>query len=278
MNFPFTEISIGNGALTGSAGIVKKVSDKTEIDLNASTGFRAPNLDDAGKVFDSAPGIVVVPNPALKPEYAWNVDLGISQGFGEIIHVSVNGFYTFLNNAMVRRDFIFNGEDSIVYNGELSKVEAMVNAGKAYVYGVQISLLANITRDVKLKSTLNLTSGEDQDGVPLRHVAPLFGSTHITYDRPKFKADFYSNYNGEMPFEKLAPSEAEKPYMYAADDNGNPFSPGWITLNLKLSYKITDWGTINAGVENMLDHGYRPYSSGIVSPGRNFVFSFRVTV
>jgi hemoglobin/transferrin/lactoferrin receptor protein len=278
LGFPFSEISLANDALTGSAGVVRKIKEKTELSANFSTGFRAPNLDDAGKVFESAPGIVVVPNPNLKPEYAWNVDLGITRNFGQFLHAEINGFYTFLNNAMVRRDFMFNGNDSIMYQDELSKVEAVVNTGSAQVYGIQINFLANITRNITLRSALNITDGNDQNNTPLRHVAPLFGSTHLMFSRPRFKADIYSNYNGRKSFEKMAPSEAEKPYMYAADENGNPFSPSWMTLNLKMSYNITEWAIVNAGVENILDRGYRPYSSGIVAPGRNFVFSLRVTV
>lgn len=36
-----------------------------------------PNIDDIGKVFESAPGNVVVPNNQLKPEYAWNYEIGV---------------------------------------------------------------------------------------------------------------------------------------------------------------------------------------------------------
>jgi hemoglobin/transferrin/lactoferrin receptor protein len=278
LGFPFNEISIANGAITGSAGIVRKLGERTELTANASTGFRAPNLDDAGKVFESAPGVVVVPNPDLKPEYAWNMDLGVTHNFGQFLHSEVNIFYTWLDRAMVRRDFLFNGNDSIMYQDEPSKVEAVVNAGSAEVYGVQLSMLANFTRDIKLKSTFNFTYGSDQDNIPLRHVAPFFGSTHLIYDRTQFKADLYANYNGTKPFEKMPPSETEKPDLYARDENGKPYSPGWITLNLKMSYNITRWAVLNAGIENIFDLGYRPYSSGIVAPGRNFIFSFRVTV
>jgi hemoglobin/transferrin/lactoferrin receptor protein len=165
-----------------------------------------------------------------------------------------------------------------MYQDELSKVEAVINAGSAIVYGIQLNLLANITRDIRFRSTLNVTDGQDQDDVPLRHVAPLFGSAHITFERTRIKADLYTNYNGPKKFSEMAPSESEKPYMYAADENGDPFSPAWATLNFKMSYNISRWGMINAGVENIFDHGYRPYSSGIVAPGRNFIISFRVTV
>jgi hemoglobin/transferrin/lactoferrin receptor protein len=277
-NVPFTELSMKNDALTGAAGIVVRPSETTQINLNASTGFRAPNLDDAGKIFDPVPGVVVVPNPDLKPEYAFNFDLGISKDLEDILHIDLTGFYTWLNNAMVRHDFLFNGEDSIIYNGELCKVQAITNASYARVYGTQINLLANITGWLSIKSVLNITKGTEKGGIPLRHAAPVFGSTHLIYTSSKLTADLYANYNGPRKYEDMAPSETEKPYMYAKDENGNPWSPRWFTLNLKVSYNVMKWGIINAGVENILDNRYRPYSSGIVASGRNFIFSLRVTL
>jgi len=277
-NFPFSGISVSNGALTGAAGIVFRPDEKMQLNFNTSTGFRAPNLDDAGKIFDSAPGIVVVPNPDLKPEYAYNLDLGISKVFAEILHLDLSCFHTWLKNAMVRHDFLFNGEDSIIYDSELSKVEAITNAGSARVYGVHINLQANITGYFSVKSTLNITEGREKTGVPLRHAAPLFGSTHLILDFSRLTADFYSSYNGPKKFRNMPPSEIEKPYLYATDTNGNPWSPGWFTLNLKVSYNITTRVSVNAGIENILDHRYRPYSSGIVAPGRNFIISLRINI
>ncbi|MBT6005247.1 MAG: TonB-dependent receptor, partial [Prolixibacteraceae bacterium] len=60
---------------------------------------------------------------------------------------------------------------------------------------------------------------------------------------------------------------------YAIDEMGKPFSPSWWTLNLKSSYQINRQLTFSSGIENILDHRYRTYSSGIISPGINFIFS-----
>jgi len=277
-NFPFTSISIKNSALTGSAGLVVRLKKSLKLNLNAATGFRAPNLDDAGKIFDSAPGIVVVPNPGLKPEYAYNIDLGISKSIGEILHLEITGFHTWLRNAMIRHDFLFNGQASITYNNQLSKVEAVTNAGSARAYGIHFSFQAKITGHVLLKSSLNITEGKEEGGVPLRHAAPVFGAVHLFTEYPKLKADLYSNYNGPRRFSKMPPSEIEKPYLYATDKNGNPWSPGWFTLNFKLSYTVAERYILNGGVENILDHRYRPYSSGIAAPGRNFIISARIII
>ncbi len=277
-NFPFDKISISNGAVTGSVGIVFRPDKNTQINVNGSTGFRSPNLDDAGKVFDSAPGIVVVPNPNLKPEYAWNAELGISREFSDVAQIEIAGFFTWLNNAMVRHDFLFDGQDSIIYGGELSKVEAVVNAGHAKVYGLAISTRVNISEGFMLRSSINITWGKEDNDVPLRHASPVFGATHLVYDRMGLKADLYAVYNGPKKFSGMAPSEISKPYLYATDSNGNPWSPGWYTLNFKISYDFAKWGTVNGGIENILDYRYRPYSSGIVAPGRNFIISLRVAI
>ncbi len=277
-NFPFDKISLSTTALNGSAGMVFRPNEKWQINLNASSGFRAPNIDDVAKIFDSEPGSVVVPNNDLDPEYAYNIDLGFIREFSDKFHFEITGFYTFLKNAMVRRDFVFNGQDSIMYDGQLSKVQAVVNASSATLYGLNMNLNAEIQKNFSFKTNLSYTFGQDFEDIPLRHVAPFFGSTRLVYENQHLKIDFYVNYNGEKPFDKLAPSEQSKTYMYAIDDNGNPYSPAWYTLNLKTSYRWNEHFIIFAGIGNILDHRYRPYSSGIVAPGRNFTLSLKYTI
>lgn len=274
-NFPYDNIFVNNSALNGSFGLVYRPEKSWQINLNLSTGFHAPNIDDIAKVFDSEPGSVVVPNDNLKPEYAYNADLGIQKEFEEIATFGITGFYTLLTDAMVRRDYTFNGQDSIMYDGEMSKVLAIVNADKAYIYGFNASVEFLLPYDFKLESIINYTHGEDQDGIPLRHVAPVFGSTRLNYARENLQLSVYGDYNGEIAYEDMAPSEQGKTHMYATDKNGNPYSPAWFTINFKASYHFTKWGTLNFGVENILDTRYRPYSSGIVAPGRNFIVGFR---
>ena len=78
-------------------------------------------MDDVSKVFDSEPGRVVVPNPELSPEYTYNLDLGISRLFADKVLVEVIGWGTLFRNALTIMPGTFNSEDSILYDGELSK-------------------------------------------------------------------------------------------------------------------------------------------------------------
>jgi hemoglobin/transferrin/lactoferrin receptor protein len=277
--FPYNSMKINDGALTGSAGVIFKPTEKWTVGVNFSTGFRAPNVDDAGKVFDSEPGFVIVPNPDLTAEYATNVELDIAKVFGDFLRIDVTGYYTILNNAMVRRNFTLNGQDSIMYDGEMSQVQAIQNAANATVYGVQAGMEIKLPSGFGFTSHFNYQKGEEEldDGTtsPLRHATPWFGISSVTFTAHKIKLDLYTMYTGEVAFKDLAQEEQGKTYMYAVDSDGNPYSPGWYTLNFKAMFQITENISVSAGLENMTDKRYRPYSSGIVAPGRNFILAFK---
>ena len=157
-------------------------------------------------------------------------------------------------------------------------MEAIVNAGHAKVYGLALNAQVNISESIMLRSSVNITEGKEDNDIPLRHASPVFGATHLVYDRMGIKADLYAVYNGPKKFSRMAPSETSKPYLYATDSNGNPWSPGWYTINLKISYDFSKWGTVNGGIENILNYRYRPYSSGIVAPGRNVIIALRLFI
>ena len=275
--FPFDTADLSTGALTGSLGLSWFPRVDLQITANTSTGFRAPNIDDVGKIFDSEPGSVVVPNPNLEPEYAYNAELGIQKNIKDRIVLKAATFYTYLVDALVRRDFQFNGMSEIEYNGELSNVQAIQNAAKAYVYGFEFGLEASLTNYISLVSNITFTEGieEEEDGSdsPGRHVAPTFGDVHLQWKNQKLKTDLFLNFNGEVAFDDLALSEQSKDYIYAIDKNGNPYTPSWYTLNFRSQYAITNALKTSLSLENITNQRYRSYSSGIVAPGTNFILA-----
>jgi len=277
--FPFTSANLNNGSLTGSLGFVFRPTNTFILSANLATAFRSPNVDDLGKVFDSEPGAVVVPNPDLEAEYAYNADISIAKLFGDIVKIDLTGYYTILKNAMVRRDFTINGLDSIVYDGEMSQVQAIQNAAIANVYGIQSGLEIKLPSGFGFSSDINYQKGEEEldNGTtsPSRHAAPWFGVSKLTYSAYKLNLKIYAVYSGEKKYEDLPEEEKGKTEIYAIDENGNPYSPAWYTLNFKAMYQFTEQLSISAGIENITDQRYRPYSSGIVAPGRNFVLSMK---
>ncbi len=278
--FPYTTANLNEGALTGSLGFVWRPTEKWAISMNGATGFRAPNVDDMGKVFDSEPGSVIVPNPGLRSEYAYNADLGVAKVFGESVKIDLTGYYTLLQNAMVRRDFTLNGMDSVVYDGATSKVQAIQNAAVATVYGLQAGLEIKFPKGFGFSSKFNAQIGEEEldDATvsPSRHAAPMFGVSRITYSAHNLNFELYGVYSGGKTYDQLPDEEKAKTEIYATDANGNPHSPVWYTLNFKALYRFSTNFTVSAGVENITDQRYRPYSSGMCGSGRNFILSLRV--
>ena len=278
-SFPFTTAKLNQGSLTGSLGFSYRPTDEWMIRINGATAFRSPNVDDMGKVFDSEPGAVTVPNPALEAEYAWNADLGVARKISDWGKIDLSVYYTLLENAMVRRNFTLDGMDSILYDGTLSQVQAIQNAAWAWIYGIQAGIEILLPGGFKLSSDINFQQGEEEldDGTtsPLRHAPPWFGVTRLSYQVRQVKLEWYAEYQGERSFADMPAEEKGKPEIYAVDINGNPYSPGWYTLNFKVMYPFATHFTLSAGMENITDQRYRPYSSGIAAAGRNVVFSVR---
>lgn len=274
-SFPFENADLSTGALTGSLGFSWFPKQDLQITFNGSTGFRAPNVDDIGKIFDSEPGSVVVPNPDLESEYAYNAEIGVQKNFKDLLVLKGAAFYTYLVDALVRRDFVFNGMTEIEYGGEMSNVQAIQNAARAYVYGFEFGMDAFLSDHWSLSSNLTITEGieEEEDGTdtPARHAAPTFGDFHVKWKNEKLTTDFFLNYNGEIAYDELALSEQSKDYMYAADTNGNPYSPSWYTLNFRSKYAFTSKFDAVVSLENITNQRYRTYSSGIVAAGSNLV-------
>jgi len=282
LNLPFDEANINTGALTGTAGINWNVNSSIAWKLNFSTAFRAPNIDDLGKVFDSEPGSVVVPNPDLESERAFSGELGLYMNLNDIVKLDISAYYTYLDNALVRRDYTLNGETEIVYDDELSTVQAIQNASSSRIYGFEAGLIVNIAKEVKLTSQYNVIGGTEREvdggAYPVRHVVPDFGNTHLTWKTRNCKFDLFANYSGGLSFEELSFSEREKPYLYVLDANGDPFSPSWYTMNLRAQFELTEFLSVITTLENITDQRYRTYSSGIAAAGQNLIVSLKYSL
>lgn len=279
--FPTVSTQNDNGALNGSLGIVYNPNDHFQAYLNTSTGFRAPNIDDIGKVFDSEPGSVIVPNVDLKPEYAYNGEVGFVWVIKNKIKLDAAGYYTYLRNALARANYTFNGQDSIVYESTLSRVQAVQNVSDANVYGVQAGFEWAFAKGWAVRSTISWQKGfefnvDSAAYFPKSHVAPLFGRTTLSYMTRRLKISAYAIYQGQMDFDDLPLRDRGDP-IFALDANGNSFTPSWYTLNVKMAYYFNNHLSTTVGVENITDQLYRTFGSGISAPGRNFTVSVKAT-
>jgi hemoglobin/transferrin/lactoferrin receptor protein len=294
---PYTEINQNNIAFTGNIGAVFLPSSKNKISTNISSGFRVPNIDDLAKIFESGTTgntrQVVVPNPDIKPERTYNIDINYLQGLGKHVRLEASAFYTWFIDALVMAPFSYNGKDSIIYNGVKSQVLANLNANKAFLYGFSAGLCFTL-KAVTLSSTIQYTQGRFEtdpnlpsqiyekqpngayrlvkkkvSSKPLDHIPPLFGKTSIRYEKAHFFAEFFAQYNGWKQLEDYN-ADGEDNAQYATADG----MPSWWTLNARMAYTFKNI-TVQLLVENITDRNYRQFASGFSAPGRNIVMALR---
>jgi len=274
IKFPFdATIKQDNTAVNGSLGIVIMPGHGWRIAANLASGFRAPNIDDLTKLNDSnsTDQLIVVPNPGLKPEYAYNAELNLEKTITDRFQIGVTGFYTLLKDAFVVSPFLYNNQDSIVFDGQLSAVHAMQNVENATIYGVEASMTARIVKSLSLRSNLTYTRGMITEGdIPLDHIPPLYGMTSLKLELNRFTGEFYSRYNAWKHIEDYSPG-GEDNQTYATADG----MPGWYTLNLRAGYQFNRFLNLQCSLENMLDKHYRNFASGISAPGRNLMVTLR---
>ena len=296
-SLPDTAVKQNNIAVTGNIGLVFNPHKNTTIRTALSSGFRAPNIDDLAKVFESSTAAkqVVFPNADLKPEYTYNLDLSISQTIADKITVELTGFYSLFRNAIIKAPFKINGQDSIIYNGVKSQVLASQNVNKANVYGFSAGLNATIISGLTLSSTISYTKGtyktdntktstlyeKQSNGTyalvnrnvstkPLDHIPPVIGKTSLAYQHEKFNTEINLLYNGWKRLDQYN-ADGEDNAQYATVDG----MPSWLTTNWKASVNCTKNLLLQVGIENIFDRNYRYFASGFSAGGRNYIIALR---
>ena len=270
---PVTDIRQSPFAVTGKLGLVYLPSEVFRMNVNLSSGFRAPNIDDLSRIFESstAQQRVIVPNADIKPEYTYNGDIGFSQQF-EKFRIEFSAFYTLFRNAIALAPYRLNGEDSIEYNGIRSAVYANSNVNKAYVTGFNARLRINFNARLSWDNTLSYTYvryvNDDGGRKPVEHIPPLLGEVSVHYQKAGF--EFFVMFNGWKKIRDYNP-DGEDNAQYATPEG----MPSWFTLNARTFYRFNKFLTLQFAIENILDRNYRYFASGFSAPGRNLVFAIR---
>lgn len=275
LDLPFNEARQNNLTYSGNIGATYKLHKAHFVTGSVSTAFRVPNIDDLAKVFESAGGVqLVVPNPDLKPEQAINFDLGYRWIANKKFRLELNGFYTLFRNAIVLDKFTLNGQDSVMYSGEMTPVVANQNKAKAFIYGLNADVSYQLIPNLTLSGSLTYTYGRYKQAdtlVPLDHIPPFYGMFAASYDWKTFTFRTNVHFNGAKQLKDYN-RFGEDNLTYATKDG----MPGWYTWNLYVSKTFREQLDLIVGVENILDQNYRVFASGISAPGRNFIVKLNV--
>ena len=274
ITLPYNINKLANFAFTGDLSYIFTPKN-WKMNVVLSSGFRSPNVDDIGKIREKR-GKVTVPNIFLKPEYAYNSELGITRFFNhKKFSISADAFYSYLYNFIARDRFELQpGMSQILYNGEWADTYANVNAGDAEIYGGSLVLDGKINKHIKISVGAFYTKGRMLDEQrPLPSIPPLYGHMNLGYK--------YNNIETSLQFNFMMNKPVDEYDVVGGKDNldESPLDPvtgeyvgfpQWQVLNWYGTYHINKSFSLNLGVDNILDINYRTFASSVGAPGRNF--------
>ena len=284
VNSLLSRVSINNWALTNTLGLIYNPLKKLQLNILLSSGFRNPNIDDIGKIRESG-GSLIVPNPFLKPEYAYNLDLGLTfESKNGLNKFSIRGFGSLISRHIVRSEYAIyadtstNNPDTIIYDGEELPTLANKNLGNRYIYGGSFESLIKFSENFYTKASLTYTRGNKSfKNGPLPSIPPLFGRYGIYYTTSKINAQLEWNFsNAKNPNDYSYGGEDGLDETPQIGDGIYAGTPAWETFSILSSYKVNEKVKIKCGLKNIFDSHYRTFASGISQPGRSLQLGISV--
>lgn len=279
-----TAIDNENDALTGSLSITYRPSRSWQLNFLASSGFRSPNIDDLGKIRESR-GILLIPNPTLKPEYANNLDFGISYFTPNKKGAFALRLYsTFLTNY-IGRQFAPNYTDQLTghvmelrFDEDIVQTQINDNMGAASIHGASFEGKWNLTPHLTVSSDLTFTRTDFIEGFgPLPSILPFYGANMLQYNKGKLSVRIRNRFSSAKNPEDYSLGGEDGLDETPVELNSEGFpqfigTPSWSIFNLSGSYAWTEQLVIRAGLENVFDVHYREFASGISASGRSLMF------
>ena len=282
VNPQLSKVNLNSEALTTTVSMKLRPTNKIQINTVLSSGFRNPNIDDIGKIRENN-GLLVVPNTFLKPEYAYNLDLGVDyKSLDSKSYFSIRGFSTIISRHIGRAEYIVYSDittpdtSTIIYNNEEVTTIANKNLGNRFIHGFSIDGFNNLSRGLKIDYSLTYTKGDNNESYgPLPSISPLFGSLSLNYINNDLTIRaVYKFSDSKDPSEYSIGGEDgldETPYIIGQDGLKNFLgTPSWSDFSIFASKKISSNSTLRLGITNIFDIHYRTFASGISAPGRSF--------
>ena len=281
-------VNVRNDALTGSIAWSYRPTDEWKINLLVSNGFRAPNVDDLGKIRENK-GVLIVPNTDLKPEYVYNLDGGIAyQSNSGNSSFSLRGYHSYLRDYIGRQAYSIMSDqttlnpETILFSREAVQTIANTNIGRARIYGASFIGSLSISPSINLYSDISYTRAPKNETIgPLPSILPFFGNFRLSYFGENFSLSLRNTFSsGKNPEDYSNGGEdgiEETPIVFENENQINyAGTPRWSILSLHSFFDFSENVQGRLAIENLFDLHYREFASGISSPGRSLNVGFVV--
>lgn len=226
-------------------------TDTVQLRASAGRGFRTPTAKELGFVFDhSFYGYTVEGNPDLVPERSWGVSADATWRPNRSVTLRLGGYANWIEDLI---DLDMAGgarENNIV-------VYSYRNFARARTAGGQASVSYRATDRLRVEVSYDyLHTRDEMLGEPLPGRSPHIVTSGIYGDLPfRFKANTRVRYHSPA---------------FVSREEGD--SPGWVTLDARISRRLWSSAEAYVGVSNALDARKNPGAIADMRPLLGRVF------
>ncbi|WP_058119767.1 TonB-dependent hemoglobin/transferrin/lactoferrin family receptor [Photobacterium kishitanii] len=231
-------------ALSPSLSVAYNFNQDLKAYLSYNRGFNAPNY---AKVYgyvphDGIPPFDILPNYNLEAETSDNFELGFKARQG-IYTLNAAVFYSKYNNFISPHNDRFN-ED----NGRMEV--RYINVDKVTSYGFELSTSAELTETLTASADFSVVTAKDDESNYISTSSPWEGGLTLDYSQD---FDAFVRWNFAAAMNKVP----------QCGDSVDPLScsrtSGWGTVDLGFSYEPINNLSVNANINNILNHEYIRY-------------------
>lgn len=240
-------------------GVAYSYDPLTSLRFSAGRAFRSPSV---GEVFTStiASGILVIPNPNLKPEKSWSFEAGVNRIVSENINVDASVFQSDYDN-LIEAKFVspFTGQ--------------FINVTRARMQGLEVSAKTSFFKNYFLMN-LSYTYLKPMDRV--ENDILRFRSKHLFYANTVMN---YSNIEFGIDFRYISRIERiDKEFAIYIVDAEQRVPTYVVDTHISSIFKFGDAPLRTSfHINNLLQYNYVELI-GNIAPIRNFVLRLETTM
>jgi len=250
-------------SLNPKAALVWKPLEGTTLRVSGGKAFRAPPLNQLYKTWiSSSTSTIYISNPGLNPETVLGWDIGLEQNLWKGAKIKATYFENYLSDMI----YTVTLPNSTTLGNTTYKNIKYSNVGGAETRGVELEAEQNIGKNLRLFAGYTYTDSAITDYAPN---PALVGKQLQQAPRHMVNMGLDASYGPASLY--LSGRYVSK--RYSTDTNSDTvnnvygsYDP-YFVMDMKTSYKVTDWAAVSLSVNNLLNRKYFVY---YVSPGRSW--------
>ena len=251
----FTDFTRNFSGLTGSVGAVLRATDRLNVRVNASRGFRTPNMSElASNGVHEGSIRYELGDTDLKSEFSWQFDLGADYS-SAVISAQVALFFNRVNN--------------FIYMKRLTGVETegyptyRYTSGNARLWGAELTVDVHPVEPLHFENSLGFVDArlmnQPLESRYLPSTPPLHWKSELRYDLIRDGRTFTNT------FVAVGVDCYARQNHYLMESGSETATPGYALLNVRVGTQVKHHDRViaNVGViaDNLLDKAYQSHLS-----------------